>query len=82
MIHTSLRKVGGSVMLAVPPSLLKSLGLEAGKEVTLQIENGKLVVEAKKNISYPLEDLLAEHQSMDLEHDAWDGLQAVGREEP
>ena len=31
MIHTNLRKVGGSVMLAVPPTLLKSLGLDAGK---------------------------------------------------
>ena len=70
MIHTNLRKVGGSVMLAVPPTLLKSLGLDAGKEVSLSIVNGKLVVEPKAKPSYKLADLLQEHQALALEPDA------------
>lgn len=81
MLHTNLRKVGGSVMLAVPPTLLKKLGLDAGKTVSLDIQDGKLLVEPKKKPSYKLEDLLAEHQAMDLEHDAWEGMKPVGREE-
>ena len=81
MIHTNLRKVGGSVMLAVPPTLLKSLGLDAGKEVSLSIVNGKLVVEPKAKPSYKLADLLQEHQALALEQDAWHDVKAVGREE-
>ncbi len=81
MLHTNLRKVGGSVMLAVPPTVLKKLGLDAGKTVSLDIKDGKLLVEAKKKPSYKLADLLAEHQSMDLEQDAWNGMKATGKEE-
>lgn len=81
MIHTNLRKVGGSIMLAVPPTLLKKLGLEAGKEVSLDVQDGKLLVEPKRKPSYKLEDLLAEHQTLALEQDAWGEMKAVGREE-
>lgn len=81
MIHTNLRKVGGSIMLAVPPTLLKKLGLDAGKEVSLDVQGGKLLVEPKRKPSYKLADLLAEHQTLDLEQDAWNGMKAVGREE-
>ena len=81
MIHTNLRKVGGSVMLAVPPTLLKKLGLDAGKTVSLDVQDGKLLVEPKQKPSYKLVDLLAEHQAAGLEQDAWDGMKPVGREE-
>lgn len=81
MLHTNLRKVGGSVMLAVPPTILKKLGLDAGKTVSLDVQNGKLLVEPTKKPSYKLEDLLAEHQTMDLDQDAWEGMRPVGREE-
>lgn len=81
MIHTNLRKVGGSVMLAVPPTLLKKLGLDAGKTVSLDVQDGKLLVEPKQKPSYKLADLLAEHQAAGLEQDAWDGMKPVGREE-
>lgn len=81
MIHTNLRKVGGSIMLAVPPTLLKKLGLDAGKSVSLDIQDGKLLVEPTKKPSYKLADLLAEHQTLDLEQDAWNDMKPVGREE-
>ena len=81
MLHTNLRKVGGSIMLAVPPTILKKLGLDAGKSVSLDVQNGKLLVEPKKKPSYKLEDLLAEHQAIDLDQDAWEGMRPVGREE-
>ena len=37
MHTTSLRKVGGSVMLAVPPAFLDQLHLQAGATVGLQV---------------------------------------------
>ena len=42
---TNLRKVGGSVMLAVPPELLDVLHIVAGNKVALAIEKGRLIVE-------------------------------------
>ena len=81
MLHTNLRKVGGSVMLAIPPALLKKLKLDAGKMVSLDVKDGKLLVELKNKPSYQLSDLLAEQQVLDLAQDAWDDMKPVGREE-
>jgi antitoxin ChpS len=58
-MHTSvLRKVGGSVMLAVPPALLEALSLSPGAQVVLAVADGKLVVEPKPKRRYSLKELL------------------------
>lgn len=57
---TTLRKVGGSVMLAVPPALLDLLNLRAGAEVAVAVADGKLVIEPAPKKRYALADLLAE----------------------
>ena len=59
MYTTSLRKVGGSVMLAVPPVLLDVLQLSAGAQVGLEIDDGRLVVAPQARPRYTLADLLA-----------------------
>jgi antitoxin ChpS len=60
MHTTNLRKVGGSVMLAVPPALLDILQLRPGTKVGLAIERGRLVVEPQKRRRYTLDELLAQ----------------------
>jgi len=60
MHTTNLRKVGGSVMLAVPPALLDVLHLAAGAKVGLVVDNGRLVVEPAARPHYTLEELLAQ----------------------
>ena len=60
MHTTNLRKVGGSIMLTVPPALLEVLQLRAGAKVGLAVENGRLVVELQKRPRYTLEELLAQ----------------------
>lgn len=57
---TTLRRVGGSVMLAVPPALLDLLNLRAGAEVTVAVADGKLVIESSPKKRYALADLLAQ----------------------
>ena len=42
MHTTNLRKVGGSVMLAVPPALLDVLQLQPGARVGIAVESGRL----------------------------------------
>lgn len=41
----TLRKVGGSVMLPIPPELLEEMSLEVGQDVLLSSEEGALRVE-------------------------------------
>ena len=59
MHTTSLRKVGGSVMLAVPPAFLDQLQLQAGASVGLTVTEGRLVVDPKPKHKYTLAELLA-----------------------
>ena len=60
MHTTNLRKVGGSVMLAVPPALLDVLHLAAGSKVGLAVENGRLMIEPAARPRYTLDELLAQ----------------------
>jgi len=60
MHTTNLRKVGGSVMLAVPPALLDILHLRPGAKVGLAVRSGRLVVEPQQRPRYTLEELLAQ----------------------
>ena len=59
MQTTNLRKVGGSVMLAVPPALLEQLHLQAGSTVGLSVSDGQLVIVPKPKPRYTLAELLA-----------------------
>jgi antitoxin ChpS len=60
MHTTNLRKVGGSIMLAVPPALLDLLHLRPGAQVGIAIESGRLVVEPQRRPRYTLQELLAQ----------------------
>ena len=59
MYTTNLRKVGGSVMLAVPPAILDLLHLEAGTTVGLAVDGERLVVDPRPKPRYTLRELLA-----------------------
>jgi antitoxin ChpS len=60
MHTTNLRKVGDSIMLAVPPALLDILHLRAGAKVGLAVRRGRLVVEPQQRPHYTLGELLAQ----------------------
>jgi antitoxin ChpS len=80
---TNLRKVGGSVMLAVPPALLDLLQLKAGAAVGVAVDGGRLVVEAATRPRYTLAELLAASDySMprSVEDQDWANDSTVGNE--
>ena len=60
MHTTNLRKVGGSVMLAVPPALLDVLNLGVGAKVDIGVQDGCLIVAPRTRPSYSLVELLAQ----------------------
>ncbi len=83
MYTTSLRKVGGSVMLTVPPAILDLLHLQAGATVGLAIDGGRLVIEPKSLPRYTLAELLAASDYSQLqpsEEREWVDAPAFGRE--
>ncbi|WP_022652538.1 AbrB/MazE/SpoVT family DNA-binding domain-containing protein [Aquaspirillum serpens] len=83
MYTTSLRKVGGSVMLAVPPAFLDQLHLHAGVTVGLAIDHGCLVVNPNLRPRYTLEELLAQcdpNAEISAEDREWLEAPAVGGE--
>jgi antitoxin ChpS len=83
MHTTNLRKVGGSVMLAVPPALLDVLHLTAGAKVGLTVDNGRLVVEPTARPRYTMAELLAASdysQPQPQEEREWVDAPAMGGE--
>ena len=83
MHTTNLRKVGGSVMLAVPPAFLDQLQLQAGATVGLVVDHGRLVMEPKLRPRYTLAELLAASdysQPQSAEEREWVDAPAAGAE--
>jgi len=83
MHTTNLRKVGGSVMLALPPALLDILHLGAGAKVGVALDNGKLVVEPQVRPRYTLDELLAQcdaNAPVSADEREWLDAQPVGNE--
>lgn len=83
MHKTNLRKVGGSVMLVVPPVFLDQLHLQAGVTVGLAVDHGRLVVEPNPRPRYTLAQLLAVSdysQPQPAEEREWVDAPAVGGE--
>lgn len=83
MYTTRLKKVGGSVMLAVPPAVLKTLGLQPDSEVGVTINKGCLIVEPQKRPHYSMAELLAQcdpQAELSEEEREWIDGPAAGKE--
>jgi antitoxin ChpS len=83
MHTTNLRRVGGSVMLAVPPAFLDQLQLEAGATVGVTVSDGQLVIHPKAKPRYTLAELLAASdysEPQPLEDREWVDAPSVGGE--
>lgn len=83
MHTTKLRKVGGSVMLALPPAILDMLRLQAGSTVGLAVTGEQLVIEPRPRPHYTVEELLAVSDysvPQPPEEREWVDAPTVGRE--
>ena len=80
---STLRTVGGSVMMAIPKPLLDTLGIAANAKLDLTVEDGKLVAVPRKRPKYTLEELLAQcdpNAEITEEEKMWMNLEPVGKE--
>jgi antitoxin ChpS len=83
MHMTNLRKVGGSVMLAVPRALLDLLNLREGAAVAVAVDHGRLIVEPSPRPRYTMAELLAvsDYSGSPPDEDReWRDAPAAGRE--
>ena len=83
MHTTNLRKIGGSVMLAVPPAVLEMLHLRAGATVGLAVDGGRLIVLPQPRRRYTLDVLLAKcdpSAEPEQEDREWLDARPAGRE--
>ena len=65
MPDATLRQVGGSVMVAIPPVLLEQLNLSARSTVGIAVEQGRIVLEPKsRRPRWTLDELLAQCDSV------------------
>jgi antitoxin ChpS len=83
MLTTTLRKVGGSIMMVVPPAILEQLNLQAGTAVALAVDGQRLIVEPPRKPRYTLQELLAQcdpDAPLSDEDRAWINTSPVGRE--
>ena len=80
---SSLRTVGGSVMLAIPKAVLASLNLSPNTKVDLSVDNGRLIVEPRTRPRYTLAELVAQcdpDAPFDATLDDWRTTPPEGRE--
>jgi antitoxin ChpS len=81
-IEIVLRKFGNSTGLALPPSVLKDLGLKAGQSMTIDTtSDGTITLSPKRK--YTLSDLIAQCNTKappPAEMALWEAARPVGQE--
>lgn len=86
MINVTLRKLGGSVVMAVPVQILTMLHIGAGSHVNVNVVDGKLVIEPRVKPHFTLAELLAqcsdENMALTDEDREWLDTRPVGKEMP
>ena len=83
MHTTNLRKVVGSIMLAVPPAFLDQLHLRAGAMIGIAVDRGCLMINPNPRSRSTLAELLAASdysQPQPAEEREWVDAPATGSE--
>ncbi len=80
-MHTAtLRAIGGSVTVTLPRQFLRSLGLEAGAQVAVTMEDGRLVLSPTRP-HYTLAELTRGMKPGDMPTaQGWDTMPPAGQE--
>lgn len=82
-MEIQIRKIGNSKGAVIPAPLLKELGLDVGAAAQIRVENGRLVIEPKRNPQYTLDELLRQcdaRRSVPDELSQWEQSGSLGNE--
>jgi antitoxin MazE len=78
-MQTMIQKWGNSLAVRIPKAFARQANLSSGTSVDLSIEDGKIVLEARIEPEYRLDDLLRQVTDENI-HAEVDSGPAVGRE--
>ncbi|MDT6942386.1 antitoxin [Brucella pseudogrignonensis] len=67
MYKTSVRKVGGSVMVAIPPFVLDQSGIVPGQKCGIEFKEGRIQIMADPLPEYRLEELMANSEFPEID---------------
>jgi len=78
-MQTKIQRWGNSLGLRIPKSFAEQVGVEAGSEVDLSVEDGELIVRPGRLPKYELTDLLKGVTARNVHEEVETGA-SVGRE--
>jgi antitoxin ChpS len=84
MTTMTLRNLGGSVVVTLPKKILNAMNLHAGSQVSIEAQDGKLIIESQIKPHYSLAELLAQcdlTQPLSEDEKAWLNDGVMGTEE-
>jgi antitoxin ChpS len=83
MATSTLRNVGGSVIMTIPKPVLEELGLNANTKLDVRAENGRIVAAPQARPKYTLDELIAQcdlNAPWSEQEREWMDAPSVGRE--
>jgi len=83
MAASTLRNVGGSLVMTVPKAITDELGLQANTKFDVTAQDGKIVASPRRRPKYTVEELVAEWAvwpERKAEVQEWLDMPSVGNE--
>lgn len=84
MTTVTLRNLGGSVVMTLPKKILNLVNLHTGSQVSIDVQDGKLIIEPKAKPHYRLVELMAQcdlSQPLSAEEQSWLDDATTGHED-
>ena len=80
MTSSTLRTLGGSIIVTLPKQFIRSLNLDAGSKVNINLENNYLTIKPTRK-KYTLSELLDGMEEGDMPYDkSFENMPPVGKE--
>jgi antitoxin ChpS len=84
MTTVILRNLGGSVVMTLPKKILNLVDLQSGSKVSIDVQDGKLIIEPKTKPRYKLAELMAQcdlSKPLSEDEQIWLNDSTTGRED-
>ncbi len=83
MVASTLRNVGGSLVMTVPKAIIDELGLQANTKLDVIAQDGNIIAVPRRRPKYTVEQLVAEWEvwpEQTAEEQEWLDMPSVGNE--
>jgi len=84
MATVTLRNLGGSVVMTLPKKIVDLVNLHSGSQVSIAVQDNRLVIEPKPKPRYKLTELMAQcdlSAPLDIDDLTWLNDPSVGDED-